>query len=270
VAFAGAEAAQASSGATNARFGKIYEEAGDLTATASGVKSCLIVTDDASWGAFLSDALAARGVSCSGVGAWRGGHGGHAEIATGFDGAARQVGEAGRRTPLDAMVVALAASRRAGSPGTGGEWQRILDEHAGAAEAIHADAGWVRAASDYSSAANRPLRIVTVTDASFSAGRTRAQAAAQLSRGCVATQGRIAAFAIAMEAEETSERRSVAELVAHLLCVDDATALAGAELAVGSGWLGLRSHPRPRGSISFGGPEVPSWLDGALRRMVTG
>ena len=42
------------------------------------------------------------------------------------------------------------------------------------------------------------------------------------------------------------------------------TALAGAELVVGRGWLGLRSHPRPSTSIVFGGPELPPWFDAVL------
>ena len=45
----------------------------------------------------------------------------------------------------------------------------------------------------------------------------------------------------------------------------DAPALAGAELVAGPGWFGLRSHPRPSGSVTFGGPGVPDWLDDALR-----
>ena len=48
----------------------------------------------------------------------------------------------------------------------------------------------------------------------------------------------------------------------------DAAALAGAELAVSGGWIGLRSHPRVVGSIVYGGPDVPSWLDVALRDIV--
>ena len=44
--------------------------------------------------------------------------------------------------------------------------------------------------------------------------------------------------------------------------------LAGAELAVGSGWIGLRSHPRPVGAVTYGGPAVPPWLDVALRDVV--
>jgi hypothetical protein len=60
----------------------------------------------------------------------------------------------------------------------------------------------------------------------------------------------------------------VGELVAHLLGQPDAAALAGAELALGAGWLGLRSHPRPMGSITYGGPAVPAWLDATVREVV--
>ena len=52
------------------------------------------------------------------------------------------------------------------------------------------------------------------------------------------------------------------------LGVGFAAALAGAELAVSGGWIGLRSHPRVVGSIVYGGPDVPSWLDVALRDIV--
>jgi hypothetical protein len=67
---------------------------------------------------------------------------------------------------------------------------------------------------------------------------------------------------------EAGMGRPTAELVAHLVCSAEATALAGAELVAGSGWFGLRSHPRPGGSITFGGPAIPDWFDGTLRRIV--
>ncbi len=54
----------------------------------------------------------------------------------------------------------------------------------------------------------------------------------------------------------------------QLLCNPDAAPLAGAELAVGPGWIGLRSHPRPIGAITYGGPAVPTWFDRALRDIV--
>jgi len=84
------------------------------------------------------------------------------------------------------------------------------------------------------------------------------------------TEGRVAAFAIGTEASEHDTGDATAELVAHLLTHPDATALAGAELAVGAGWIGLRSHPRPIGTVTYGGPGIPEWLDGTLREVIAG
>jgi hypothetical protein len=50
----------------------------------------------------------------------------------------------------------------------------------------------------------------------------------------------------------------------------DAGALSGAELVAGHDWVGLRSHPTVGGSVAYGGPELPDWLDGAVRRIVGG
>jgi hypothetical protein len=47
----------------------------------------------------------------------------------------------------------------------------------------------------------------------------------------------------------------------------DAVALTGAELVIGDGWIGLRGHPRPMGSITYGGPGVPGWLNSTLREV---
>jgi hypothetical protein len=80
----------------------------------------------------------------------------------------------------------------------------------------------------------------------------------------------VAAFAIGTEASEHDTGDATAELVAHLLAHPDATTLAGAELAVGAGWIGLRSHPRPIGTVTYGGPGIPEWLDDTLREVVGG
>src|SRR5262249_19660749 len=153
VAFSSAEANQATSGATNPRFGPVYEEpAGDAAAT-SAAGACAIVTDDSDWGAAVADALKARGVTCVGVGAWDGG--GSAEVAAGFTDMAEQLGRAGQNTPLDAVVVAVRSGGPAGDVSGTSSWKQILDEHAGITDKIRADAGWVRAASDYSTSANR-------------------------------------------------------------------------------------------------------------------
>ncbi len=143
-----------------------------------------------------------------------------------------------------------------------------LLEHNRIVENIHTDAGWARAAADYAVSATRPVRLVTLTDATSTAGRSRAQASAQLARAAAgSTEGRVTAFAASIEASEEEASQNVGEFVAHLLGHSEAAALAGAELVIGSGWLGLRSHPRPIGSITFGGPAVPDWLDATLREI---
>ena len=81
-------------------------------------------------------------------------------------------------------------------------------------------------------------------------------------------KGASTAFAASIETSEVEAAQPVGELVAHLLGHPEATALAGAELVLGAGWLGLRSHPRPIGSITYGGPAVPDWLDATLREIV--
>ena len=41
--------------------------------------------------------------------------------------------------------------------------------------------------------------------------------------------------------------------------------LVGAALVVARGWLGVRSHPGPATTVSFGGPAIPAWVDASLR-----
>ena len=95
---------------------------------------------------------------------------------------------------------------------------------------------------------------MTITEATTAGGRSRAQASAQLARaGRKATGDLVLSFAISAESEDIP-----ADLAAYLACSPAADGLAGAELVSGAGWFGLRSHPRPIGSISFGGPSVPN------------
>jgi hypothetical protein len=145
----------------------------------------------------------------------------------------------------------------------------VLAEHSGIVEDIHTDAGWARSVADYAASAARPVQLATLTDATTTGGRSRAQTSAQHARvAASATEGRVTAFAASVEASEEVAAQPAGELVAHLLGHPEATALAGAELVVGDGWIGLRSHPRPIGSIAYGGPAVPDWLDGTLREIV--
>jgi NAD(P)-dependent dehydrogenase (short-subunit alcohol dehydrogenase family) len=258
-AFAKAESQQASAGGSNPRFGSIFDEPGPAEVTESPVRSCVIVSDRPLLAASLAAALEARSIQCH-----------PAELAHGFREAANALNAVVDATgPIDAVVVALAGDGPTPSPTEG--WERVLADHRGIVEHIHTDAGWARAAADYAAGANHPVQLVTLTDAVTTGGRSRAQAAAQHARAAVgATDGRVTAFAASIEASEEVAGRAAGELVAHLLSHPEATALAGAELVVGDGWLGLRSHPRAIGSISFGGPALPDWLDETLREIVGG
>ncbi len=260
-AFVPAEGAQATNGASNGRFAGVFDEAAATPGPpVSGARSCLVVTDDPQWESALCDALAPRGVKCVGIGA--------GAPATDFAGAAEQLGQAAREAGgIDAVVVARAGS----GAGRGGEaWEQVLEEHAGITGAISSDVAWVRAVSDHAGESGRPMRIVTLTDATTSGGRSRAQAAAQLSRAAhLVAEARTDAFAISVETDADSRSSTVGELVGYLVGADDAGAMSGAELVATAEWIGLRSHPHPEASISFGGPEVPSWVDRTLRGIVT-
>jgi NAD(P)-dependent dehydrogenase (short-subunit alcohol dehydrogenase family) len=230
-----AEASQLSGGGSNPRLGSIYEPPTDDLPPAA-VSTCAVVADSAEVGAAITAALEARGVKCM--------------TAASLDG-----------LEVDGVVVALAGGAASAASG----WEAILAEHAGIVDGIHADAMWARAVADYAAANDRPVRLVTVTDAVTAGGRSRAQAAAQLARTArKTTKDRVAAFSISVEAADTA----AAELAAHLVCSPDAVALSGAELVAGDGWFGLRSHPRPTASVSFAGPAIPGWFDDTLRSII--
>jgi NAD(P)-dependent dehydrogenase (short-subunit alcohol dehydrogenase family) len=258
-AFATAEASQASDGGGNPRFGPIFDEPDPAEVASAPVRSCAVVTDHPRWGASLIAALEARSITCH-----------HVEVAHGFPAAAQALSSVVETTgPVDAIVVAPTGGQPP-APLTDG-WERVLAEHRGVVEHIRTDAAWARAAADYASGAARSVQLVTLTDAVTTGGRSRAQASAQLARAADgATKGLVTAFAASIEASEEEAERPLGALVAHLLGHSEAKALAGAELVIGDGWVGLRSHPRPIGSITFGGPAVPDWLDATLREIVGG
>lgn len=255
-----AEAKQVSAGGANARFAAVFEgsPADDLPAVA--VSTCAVICGRADLGAQVAAALDARGVTTTTIDV-----GGS---PASFSGAAAALAEATARVgPLDAVVVALAG----GAPDTSAssEWERVLAEHTGIVEQIHADASWVRAVADLAAAVDRPMRLVVLTDATTAGGRSRAQASAQLARAARgATEERVTACTVSVEVPLPTGSQAVADLAAHLVCSPDAPSLSGAELVAGSGWFGLRSHPRPGGSIAYGGPAIPPWLDDTLRSIV--
>lgn len=262
--FVPAEVAQACQGGSNARVGNIFEGSGAAASAAGRV--CLVVSDDASWSHVLAASLAARGVRCLSIGAGDGPQLVSRQLAEGFDAVDAQIAAvAAHHGPVDAVVVGL---RRAGRPATDPGWEGILAAHDGVADEIRGDAAWFRGVGRYAAAVGRPVRTVMLVDATDAGGRCRAHAATQLSRSAhAATAGRVDACTVGLESTAAADVDAAATLVGHLVCGPDTSHLSGAELMVGSGWLGLRSHPRPSGSISFGGPAVPDWVDSALREM---
>jgi len=260
-ALAPAEVQQASGGGSNPRFGPIFDELIVADLAPAAVRSCALVAEDPELAASVTAALEARAVRCTTIRP--------DDVALGFRGATDALASTvARAGPLDAVVVAFYGARAAAGSKTG--WERVLAEHDGIVEQVHADAGWARAVADHATGADRAVRLVTLTDATTTGGRSRAQASAQLARAARGATGeRVSAFAVSVETP-TDQRGAIGEVVAHLLCSPGGTALSGAELVVGPGWFGLRSHPRPRASVTFGGPDVPGWLDGTLRSIIGG
>jgi NAD(P)-dependent dehydrogenase (short-subunit alcohol dehydrogenase family) len=258
-ALAKAETTQTTGGGSNPRFGSLFGDpagAGAPAPEGPAVRTCLVVSDRPGLGDAVTAALAERSVTCH-----------RAEVARGFDKAADALRAADDAMgPIDAVVLAPARREPAGSAASG--WERVLAEHEGIVEDLHTDAGWARAVADYAAASSRSVTLVTASDATSAGGRSRAQAAAQLARvGAATTEGRVSAFAVSLEAPDTAAAGPAAALVAHLVTNPEAAPLAGAELAVGEGWIGLRAHPRPVGSVVYGGPAIPRWLDARLREM---
>ncbi len=255
-----AEATQSTNGGSNSRFATIFDEPAAEEQAEAEVRSCAVVTDHPEIGAAICAALDARGLRTTTVDA--------VGVELGFQGAADALASAVERIGrLEAVIVAVTG-------GLAGQaqpeaWQTILEAHAGIAAAIHRDASWSRAVSDYATAADRPVRLLTLTDATTAGGRTRAQAAAQLARSARgATDDCVSAFSVSVEMAWGDGLPLLAGLASHLLCSADTPVLSGAELVAGDGWFGLRSHPRPAGSITFGGPEIPAWFDDTLRSLI--
>lgn len=254
-----AEASQVSTGGSNPRFGGVFDAPPTGDRPAAAVRSCAIASDRPDLARAVAGALEVRGIGSTVIAP--------DPVTVGFGGAAGALASAVERGgPIDAVVVALAEplTSRSGAP-----WEQALAEHEGLVARIVDDAGWARAVADHAAGTGRAVRLVTLSDATTAGGRSRAQAAAQHARAARgATDDRVVAFAVGVEASGEATARAVAELTAHLLADPAATSLAGAELVAGAGWLGVRSHPRPAGTVVYGGPAVPGWLDDTLRGVI--
>lgn len=254
VAFASAEQQQATCGGSNPRIGS-FGEIGPAEPAEPAGTSCAVLSDRPELAASLCAALEARGVRARPLDT--------AQVRSGFDAPSAALSALDDVEPLDAVVIALSSPAPSDAAG-GGDWQRVLEEHSGLVDRIHTDAAWVNAVTELAARAGRPVRAVTLTDATTAGGRSRAQAAAQLARAALgATDQRVSAFAVGIEVP-VLDATAVAELAAHLVTHPDAEQLSGAELTVGAGTIGLRSHPRAGASVLLGEATIPPWFDEVL------
>ena len=128
-AFAPAESNQASDGASNPRFGPIFDEPAQVELASANIGTCVVVTDRALLAESIATTLEARSVTCHRV-----------DVANGFDAAAAALRTVvDRAGPVDAIVVAP-AGRAPAPPATDG-WERVLAEHDAIVEDIHCDSG---------------------------------------------------------------------------------------------------------------------------------
>ena len=251
-----AEVDQHSRGGSNPRFAALSKNKIGGALPMPAVSSCAVVADASNVADAVIVALEARGVACRRVAS-----------GVGFEGAADALTSAWSGSQLDAVV--LVGSGTSPVPDGASDWERVLAEHADIVDQIHGDAAWARAVADHAARTERPVRLVTLTDATSAGGRSRAQASAQLARAARrATGDRVAAFSVSIETSDPGDAPAVGELAAHLLCSPEAPPLSGAELVVSPGSIGLRSHPRVDASLTIGTGAVPDWYDDALSSIV--
>jgi NAD(P)-dependent dehydrogenase (short-subunit alcohol dehydrogenase family) len=191
-------------------------------------------------------------------------------LPVGFAAAAATLARAAQAAGgIDAVVIALGhmTGPAAGEPTS---WQRLLAGHDATTGYVLAHAGWLQAAAGHAARAGRPVRVVHLADATSAAGGTAAQAVAQLARSANEARGGapIDVFSVSVQTAAPAGREPVAQLVARLVSSDDATALRGAELVAGTGWIGVRSHPAPVVTVSFGKNAVPPWVSDCLREAI--
>jgi NAD(P)-dependent dehydrogenase (short-subunit alcohol dehydrogenase family) len=255
-ALAPAEERQASEGGANPRFGALFDQAFNATSHPTDGGSCVVVSDRPALTDSIKAAFDPRSAVCL-----------DAPVTSGFAGAADALGRVVKaHGPVDAIVLAPKGSVSNSLPSG---WQQTLEQHVSLTRQIEDDAGWARAASDYAATTGRTVRLLTLVDAVDSNGRSRAQASAQLSRSARdATQGRVIALTLSLEDVDRELEGTVGDVVAYLLRDSEAAALAGAELVLRSGWFGVRSHPRPIGSIAYGGPALPEWFDETIKEIL--
>ncbi len=263
-----AEAEQRTGGGSNPRFGDVFTGvASPAHVGGEAGRACLVVSDDAALASAIVAALPAWDLKPVGPGG-----GNPTAISTqpqlGFDAVSDDL-----RLAVDAFgpLHALIVVSSTGEPPEVGDrpaWLGLLSAQSSTTNQVMSHAGWLRAAARYAVRTNNTLRVVHVSMLGSNEGEPAAQSIAQLARSAndSSVQPPLETFSICVTSKADSDIRAAGHLVARLAGAGDAGALRGAELVVGPGWLGLRSHPGPVASLSFGGPGVPPFVDEVLRQ----
>jgi hypothetical protein len=265
VVFQPGEATQRTGGGSNPRLGNVFNsEATPASDYQTPDSTCLVVSDDALMAASFDSAVRAWGMRTVRLGGLDRAGG---TIPVGYVAVDEALATTAAVGPIDCIIV---VTRNEGKPDEGSDpaWQRALDAHRQTAAQLLQHAAWARAAARYAAGAGRPLRVVHVSAATTAAGRTTTQAVAQLARSMndMAWAAPIDTFAISLETSDSQDLGALSHLVARLARSQDGLSLRGAELVSGHGWVGLRSHPGPAATVTFGGPEIPPGVIDALRQ----
>jgi NAD(P)-dependent dehydrogenase (short-subunit alcohol dehydrogenase family) len=277
-----AEERQRSTGGSNARFGPVFDQPGTpgpVPGPAPASANCLVISDHAAVASSIAAALARCGMTAIDLS-------GHpltgqpltgqpltglsapdqpASLPKGFAAAEAAVQRAAHAAGgIDAVVIAPGPFA---APGPGAaSWGQMLAGYSATADRVLCHAGWLQAAARHAVRTSRPIRVMHLADATSPPLRAAAQAVAQLARcGSLIRPGQIDVFSIALETAEPADHQPVADLIARLLWAGDASALRGAELVARPGWIGIRSHPGPAATASYGTSAIPSWIDDWLR-----
>jgi len=275
VVLAPVEGQQRSTGGSNARFGPVFDQPGTPgPVPGPATANCLVITDHAALATTIAAALARCGLTAIDTT----GHpltgpsaphqpapGQPASQPAGFAAAEAAVERAALAAGgIDAVVIApgpFAAPGPAAPP-----WPQVLAGYAATADHVLSHAGWLQAVARHAVRTSRPVRVMHLADATSPPLRAAAQAVAQLARcATLVRPGLIDVFSIALETAEPADHQPVAHLTARLLWSGDATALRGAELVARPGWIGLRSHPAPSATASYGTSAIPPWITDWLR-----
>lgn len=250
-----AETGQASGGGGTPRQVTLSGDADVAVLPRSGAH-VVLVTDGHPLTAMIQNAIASVGGRCSVVPPT----GTFVESSEALAGIEHSVAD------VDAVIVLPGGNGSTDSPHTDEStaWRTFLDEHDGVSEGILADARWTTAVAEASARGARTVTMIVVVDATTAGGRTRGQAAAQLSRGArVSHLGQLRAYAVSLESGLQGAQQNACALVTHLV-TEGADDLSGAELVVTADWIGLRAHPHPLTTVTYQEPTPPPWLIDAL------